>query len=57
VLEVVERLCDHIAIIAAGRIVRQGTLNELRSGDESLEESFVRIVGFREHQRLEWLER
>ncbi len=57
VLEVVERLCDHIAIISAGRIVRQGTLAELKSGGESLEESFVRIVGFREHQRLEWLER
>lgn len=55
VLEVVERLCDHIAIINEGRLVRQGSIDEFRSGDESLEEAFVRIVGYREHQRLEWL--
>jgi ABC-2 type transport system ATP-binding protein len=55
VLEVVERLCDHVAIINDGRIIRQGTMAEMRTGDESLEEAFVRIVGYREHSRLEWL--
>ncbi len=56
VLEVVERLCDHVAIISEGRIIRQGTIAEMRSGDESLEEAFVRIVGAnREHGRLDWL--
>jgi ABC-2 type transport system ATP-binding protein len=56
VLEVVERLCDRIAIINAGRIVRCGSIEELRSGGESLEDAFVRIVGA-EHQmeRLDWL--
>ena len=44
VLEVVERLCDHIAIINHGTIVTSGTLEELRSGGESLEDAFVRLV-------------
>ena len=37
VLEVVERLCDRVAIIHHGRIVTSGTLEELRAGGESLE--------------------
>src|SRR5512146_2574414 len=45
VLEVVERLCDRIAIIHEGRIVSSGTLEELRAGGESLEDAFVRMVG------------
>src|SRR5947208_11708844 len=45
VLEVVERLCDRIAIINAGTIVTTGTVAELRAGDESLEDAFVRLVG------------
>ena len=55
VLEVVERLCDHVAIINEGRIIRQGTVDELRASDDSLEQAFVRIVGYREHERLDWL--
>ena len=56
VLEVVERLCDRVAIINEGRIVRQGTLEELRSGGESLEDAFVRIVGAgHAMERLNWL--
>ena len=55
VLEVVERLCDHVAIINDGRIIRQGTVAELRASDDSLEQAFVRIVGQREHERLDWL--
>jgi ABC-2 type transport system ATP-binding protein len=55
VLEVVERLCDHVAIIHEGRIIRQGTIDELRDSDDSLEQAFVRIVGYREHERLDWL--
>src|SRR5882757_10534812 len=45
VLEVVERLCDYAAIINAGRIVAEGSMDELRSGSETLEEVFVRTVG------------
>jgi ABC-2 type transport system ATP-binding protein len=55
VLDVVERLCDHVAIINEGRIVKQGPLAEMRDAGESLEEAFVRIVGYREHERLDWL--
>src|SRR6266481_5327251 len=45
VLEVVERLCDRVAIINQGKIVTNGTLAELRAGGESLEDAFVRLVG------------
>src|SRR6266481_3938056 len=45
VLEVVERLCDRVAIINEGTIVTNGTLAELRAGGESLEDAFVRLVG------------
>jgi ABC-2 type transport system ATP-binding protein len=56
VLEVVERLCDRIAIIHEGRIVNCGTLEELRAGGESLEDAFVRIVGAENQmERLDWL--
>ena len=56
VLEVVERLCDHAAIIHQGKIVAEGSMTELRSGTETLEEVFVRTVGQdREYERLEWL--
>jgi ABC-2 type transport system ATP-binding protein len=56
VLEVVERLCDRVAIIDHGRIVTCGSMEELRAGGESLEDAFVRIVGA-EHrrERLDWL--
>jgi ABC-2 type transport system ATP-binding protein len=56
VLEVVERLCDRVAIINQGRIVREGAMHELRAGSETLEDVFVRVVGAeREFERLDWL--
>jgi ABC-2 type transport system ATP-binding protein len=60
VLEVVERLCDRIAIINKGKIVTQGTIDELRqqsqSGANTLEEIFVNIVGAERYtDRLDWL--
>jgi ABC-2 type transport system ATP-binding protein len=61
VLEIVERLCSHVAIIHKGRLVAQGSLEELRAGVQAnavpdsggtpasekltLEEIFLRIVG------------
>jgi ABC-2 type transport system ATP-binding protein len=45
VLEVVERLCDRAAIINQGKIVRSGSMEELRHGSETLEEVFVREIG------------
>jgi ABC-2 type transport system ATP-binding protein len=35
VLEIVERLCTHVAIIHRGRLVAQGSLEELRAGVEA----------------------
>src|SRR5512133_3893982 len=56
VLEVVERLCDRVAIIHNGRIVTSGALSDLRTGSETLEDIFVRVVGAdRMAERLEWL--
>ncbi|MCC6857033.1 MAG: ABC transporter ATP-binding protein [Bryobacterales bacterium] len=56
VLEVVERLCDRVAIIHEGRIVREGAMSDLRAGSETLEDVFVRVVGAeRAFDRLEWL--
>jgi ABC-2 type transport system ATP-binding protein len=52
VLEIVERLCSHVAIINKGKLVAQGSLEELRAGVPSaegkkttLEEIFLSIVG------------
>lgn len=42
VLEVAERLCDKIAIIKDGKLVREGTMEEVK-GDESLEEVFLEL--------------
>ncbi|SBT63619.1 ABC-2 type transport system ATP-binding protein [Micromonospora sediminicola] len=58
VMEVVERLCSHVAILADGRIKRVGTLGEVR-GDRSLEEVFVEVVGGRTAtgEELSWLSR
>ncbi len=55
-LEVVERLCDRVAIINDGRIAVCRSMAELREAGESLEDAFVRIVGA-DHQmeRLDWL--
>jgi ABC-2 type transport system ATP-binding protein len=57
VLDVVERLCDQIAIINQGRIVTQGTMAELRQSEGStLEEVFVNAVGGdRYSEKLNWL--
>ncbi|MDG4827740.1 ABC transporter ATP-binding protein [Solwaraspora sp. WMMD1047] len=56
VMEVVERLCSHVAILAEGTIKRVGTLAEVR-GDRSLEEIFVEVVGGRTAtgEELAWL--
>ncbi len=56
VLEVVERLCDRVAIIHDGKIVVEGRMADLRTGEQTLEEVFVKTVGGgREYERLEWL--
>ena len=42
VLEVAEKLCDKVAIIKQGRLIRAGTMEEVR-GDDSLEEVFLEL--------------
>ncbi len=42
VLEVAERLCDQVAIIKGGRLIRSGTMAEVK-GDDSLEEVFLEL--------------
>ncbi|HEX7296309.1 MAG TPA: ABC transporter ATP-binding protein [Pyrinomonadaceae bacterium] len=70
VLEIVERLCSDIAIIAHGKLLASGSLNELRKGIQvegdgqhtgpvSLEEYFIHVVGgvrsAGEEEVLQWL--
>ena len=60
VLEVVERLCDRVAIISRGKVIAQGTVHELReqaaSEAMSLEDIFVRLVGAERYsEKLDWL--
>ena len=54
VLEIVERLCSHVAIVHKGKLVAQGSLEELRAGvpgsedeegQKTLEQIFLSIVG------------
>lgn len=56
VMEVVERICSHVAILAEGGIRVRGTLDEVR-GDRSLEDVFVQVVGGRTAtgDELAWL--
>ena len=42
VLEVAEKLCDKVAIIKGGKLIRSGTMEEVR-GDESLERVFLEL--------------
>ncbi len=44
VMALVEQLCDTVGVMARGRVVAEGPLDEVR-GDRSLEETFVDLVG------------
>jgi len=60
VLDVVERICDEIAIVKDGRVVAQGTVTQLREqaaqGAATLEEIFVNLVGSANNVgKLDWL--
>lgn len=55
VMDLVQRLCDHVAIMDSGRILAAGTVDEVRAG-ASLEERFVQLVGGRtSSEGLSWL--
>lgn len=57
VLEIVERLCTHVGIIAEGKLVEQSSLDELR-GEMTLEECFLQKVGKSDEptRKLSWLD-
>ncbi len=55
VMDLVQRLCDHVAIMSDGRILAAGTTDEVR-GDSSLEDRFVELVGGRKiSEGISWL--
>ena len=55
VMDLVQRLCDHVAVMDSGRILAAGTVDEVRAG-VSLEERFVQLVGGRtSSEGLSWL--
>ena len=56
VMELVESLCDRVAIIAEGRLLAHGALDEVRAG-ETLQQRFLHLVGAHElgEETLSWL--
>jgi ABC-2 type transport system ATP-binding protein len=55
VMDLVQRMCDHVAVMAAGHVLAAGTVDEVR-GEQSLEDRFVDLVGGRLHSEgLSWL--
>ncbi|MDC7119991.1 ABC transporter ATP-binding protein [Cellulomonas fimi] len=55
VMDLVQRMCDHVAIIAGGHVLAAGTVDDVR-GDASLEDRFVDLVGGRvSGEGLAWL--
>jgi ABC-2 type transport system ATP-binding protein len=56
VMEIVERVCDHVGVINRGRLVASGPIDELRAG-RRLEDAFIDVVGAREVDdgALDWL--
>jgi len=47
-MDLVQRMCDHVAIVAAGHVLVAGPVAEVR-GDASLQERFLELVGGRTH--------
>lgn len=57
ILEIAQAICDRVAIMNGGRVIAEGTIDELRQsthalGDESLEDMFLRLTGGEDDQRL-----
>jgi ABC-2 type transport system ATP-binding protein len=54
-MDLVQRMCDRVAVIAGGRVLISGTIDEVRAGS-TLEERFVDLVGGRrDGEGPEWL--
>ncbi|WP_372449511.1 ABC transporter ATP-binding protein [Cellulomonas fulva] len=55
VMDLVQRMCDHVAVVAGGHVLAAGTVDEVRAG-ASLEDRFVDLVGGRVGgEGLAWL--
>ncbi|WP_454051251.1 ABC transporter ATP-binding protein [Cellulomonas sp. Marseille-Q8402] len=55
VMDLVQRMCDHVAVIAGGHVLAQGPIAEVRAG-ATLEDRFVELVGGRRTEgALAWL--
>ncbi len=55
VMDLVQRMCDHVAVIAGGNVLAAGTVDQVRAG-ASLEDRFVELVGRRNKtEGLAWL--
>ena len=54
-MDLVQRMCDHVAVIAQGRLLASGTVDEVR-GTQTLQDRFVELVGGRHHaEGPQWL--
>jgi ABC-2 type transport system ATP-binding protein len=54
-MDLVQRMCDSVAVIAGGRVLASGTTDEVRAGS-TLEDRFVELVGGRlTGEGPEWL--
>ena len=55
VMDLVQRMCDHVAVVSGGHVLAAGTVDEVRAG-ASLEDRFVDLVGGRiSGEGLAWL--
>ncbi|WP_369744644.1 ATP-binding cassette domain-containing protein [Paenarthrobacter sp. AMU7] len=55
VMDLVQRMCSHVAVVAGGRVLAAGSVDEVRDGS-TLEERFVQLVGGGHRtEGLEWL--
>ena len=46
-LDIAERLCDHVAVIRGGSVIATGSVAEIRGAEADLESAFLRLVGVR----------
>ncbi|MDJ0323117.1 ABC transporter ATP-binding protein [Cryobacterium sp. PH31-AA6] len=54
-MDLIQRVCDHVAIIVQGAVLAAGTIDEVR-GENTLEERFIELAGGRKvAEGMEWL--
>ncbi len=46
-LDIAERLCDHVAVIRDGSVIATGSVSQIRGSEADLESAFLRLVGVR----------